>query len=98
MPREGTELYSSTAWRKLRAQVIKEEPTCQLKLDGCTGVSETADHIIPRSINSALALVRSNCQGACRSCNNLRGNRDLESVIRPPALAFFDTTPLDASD
>ncbi|ASW89586.1 HNH endonuclease [Mycobacterium marseillense] len=88
--REGTEFYSSYKWRKLRAQVLKEEPTCRLQLEGCTGVSTSADHIIPTSINPSLALVRSNLQGACKECNDRRGNRDLSPAEPPPALAFFD--------
>lgn len=88
------DVLSSHAWRKLSAQVIKEEPTCRIQLDGCTGVSETADHIIPRSIRPDLALVRTNVQGACRWCNEHRGNRDLNSVVAQPALEFFNTTPI----
>lgn len=82
---------STTAWQKLSAQVVDDEPTCQLQLDGCTGLSETADHIIPVSVNKDLAMVRSNLQGACKSCNSTRGNRDLYTIVRPPALAYFDT-------
>ncbi len=35
--------------RKLRARVLREEPTCRLRLPGCTGVSTTVDHIQPQS-------------------------------------------------
>lgn len=81
---------NTRAWRTLRAQVVREEPTCKLRLDGCTGLSETADHIIARSERPDLELVRSNLQGACHSCNYKRGNRAVEQVKRPAALAYFD--------
>jgi len=38
-------------------------------------VSDSCDHIIPRSIRPDLVLVRSNCRGVCQSCNSRRGNR-----------------------
>ncbi len=40
---------STRAWRRLRAEVIKAEPSCWLRLPGCTHISTTADHIIPVS-------------------------------------------------
>lgn len=62
------------AWRKLRAQVIAEEPWCQLRLPGiCTGVSTTADHIIEVDRCPDLAMERSNLRGACAPCNYASG-------------------------
>ena len=81
--------WKTRAGRKLRAQVILEEPTCRLQLDGCTGVSDTADHIIPRSQRPDLVLVRSNCQGACAWCNMKRSNNPIEAMRPAKALEFF---------
>jgi 5-methylcytosine-specific restriction endonuclease McrA len=53
-------------------------------------LSEQGDHIIPVSTAPELALVRSNIQGACASCNNKRQNRDLAAWREPEALGFFD--------
>lgn len=65
------------AWRKLRDQVVREEPICTLQLDeGCTYWSNTADHIINRADRPDLAMERSNLRGACRHCNYVRGGRD----------------------
>lgn len=61
------------AWRKLRDQVVAEEPSCQLRLPGCLGSSQTADHIVPVVQRPDLALVRSNLRGACHPCNMARG-------------------------
>lgn len=61
------------AWRKLRDQVVDDEPTCRLRFPGiCTITSTTADHIKPVSTHPELALVRSNCRGACGPCNEAR--------------------------
>lgn len=86
---------STRAWRKLRARVIREEPTCRLRLTGCTRTSTTADHIIPRSKRPDLTMVRSNLRGACAHCNYSRGNRTnplRAKAADNPALRFFDTT------
>jgi len=61
------------AWRRLRDLVVREEPNCQLQLPGCTGASQTADHILPVIQRPDLALVRSNLRGACHPCNMARG-------------------------
>lgn len=63
------------AWRNLRQVVIDEEPDCRVRLPGCTGRSETADHIIPVSHRPDLAMVRENIRGSCLHCNRRRGNR-----------------------
>lgn len=82
--------WSTRAARKLRADTIKKQPLCQLRLDGCTGISTTADHIIPRSQRPELTLVRSNLQGACAACNMKRSNNPIEAMRPAPALqAFF---------
>lgn len=94
---------STRAWRKLRAQVIREEPTCRLRLAGCTGLSTTGDHIIPVSARPDLRYVRANVQGACASCNYKRGHTPIGMLdhlrcgpTQPrqhssaSALAFFD--------
>jgi len=77
-------------WRQLRDQVIREEPLCQLQLPGCTHISTTADHIIPRSQAPQLAYARQNLRGSCRSCNDKKSNHPAQHFTRPRALAFFD--------
>lgn len=84
------------AWRRLRDQVVREEPTCRLRIVGvCTGVSTTADHIHPVTTHPELAMVRSNLRGACGPCNDARGNLPDEALRLdtdtppPPALGVF---------
>lgn len=71
---------TSGRWRKLRNQVIKEEPLCRLRLDCCTITSTTADHIIPVRYRPDLKYVRRNLRGSCQPCNMRRGVRPLEQV------------------
>jgi len=73
--------FNTWEWRKLSNRVIREEPTCRIRLPGCTGKSTTTDHIIPRWLRPDLTMVRSNLRGACRQCNSALGNK-----MRAPAI------------
>jgi 5-methylcytosine-specific restriction endonuclease McrA len=85
---------NTRAWRVLRNRVIREEPTCRLKLDVCTGLSETADHIVPRSQAPRLTYVRSNLRGVCHACNRKRGDNPTTPPALPPAwVAIFGEDP-----
>lgn len=90
-----TGAINTYAWRKLRDQVVAEEPTCRLAFpDLCTGTSQTADHILTRHERPDLAMTRSNLRGACHPCNNARSNTP-DSALRLDdhggALTFFQT-------
>ena len=79
-------------WRELAAQVRREEPVCWLRLPGCTGVSTTANHIIPAAVRPELAHTRSNLRGACRNCNSRRKDKhhrdpNLRRLPRKPSTA-----------
>jgi len=67
-------LHDRGAWRRLSRRVIAEEPTCWLRLPGCTQVSTTADHVQPVNTHPHLLLDRANVRGACSACNSLRGD------------------------
>lgn len=98
---------TSRRWRRLRDQVVAEEPVCRLQLGCCTLRSTTADHIIPVKFRPDLKFVRQNLRGSCGPCNRRRGSRPLAEVraaelktganrapAKPPAaLAFFDAEP-----
>lgn len=84
---------STRAWRKLRDQVVREEPVCWLRLIGCTYRSTTADHVLPVSQRPDLVMVRANLRGACGPCNTRRQDRAVETLSRvsdAPALEWFD--------
>jgi 5-methylcytosine-specific restriction endonuclease McrA len=82
----------SRAWRKLRDQVIAEEPLCWLRFPGiCTRVSTTADHVLTYTERPDLAMSRANLRGCCWPCNNARKNTPASSLNleQPAALGFF---------
>jgi 5-methylcytosine-specific restriction endonuclease McrA len=95
---------TSRKWRRIRDQVVQEEPVCRLQLSCCTMRSTTADHVIPVKFRPDLKYVRQNLRGSCGPCNRRRGARPLGEVraeearaglnrqpARPAAaLAFFD--------
>ena len=59
-------------WRRLRAQVLRQEPTCYW----CGRRPSTCvDHLLPLSQRPDLAHVRSNLVGACMPCNASKGDR-----------------------
>lgn len=61
--------YGTTAWRKLRALVLAQEPTCYL----CHQAPSTiVDHLIPRKERPDLAMTRSNLRGSCKPCHDSR--------------------------
>lgn len=84
---------NTRAWKKLSAQVVREEPLCWLRLPGCTRFSTTGDHIHSVYDRPDLALVRANVRGACKHCNSSRGRRaprPVSATPRAPALDWFD--------
>lgn len=55
-------------WRKLRDQVLREEPLCRLcQGRGHVTPATEVDHIVPRSQGGASA--RGNLQGLCGPCH-----------------------------
>lgn len=88
--REWPDPRNTRAWRTLRDQVVREEPTCRLRIVGiCTLVSTTADHIVPVTERPDLAMQRTNLRGSCRPCNRARGHLPAEAFVtdtdQPPA-------------
>ncbi len=71
-------------WRRLRAQVLLEEPWCTIRGPRCTGISTTADHLLPLSRFPHLAHTRSNLRGSCLRCNGSKHDR-LPGQNRGPA-------------
>lgn len=80
-------------WRKLRDTIIKAQPTCRLQLAGCTGRSQTADHILTVKTRPDLMWSPANLQGACHRCNRRRNATPIEAILpqrgQAQALTFF---------
>ncbi len=73
---------SGRPWRRLRAQVLREEPMCQIRGPKCKGLSTTVDHVLPLSTHPELAHVRTNLRGACTACN-YRGGAKITNGYGP---------------
>lgn len=59
-------------WRRLREQVLREEPVCRY----CrVRPSTVVDHVLPRSRYPELAHDRTNLAGACGPCNTSKHDR-----------------------
>ena len=83
---------ATRAWRKLRDQVVREEPLCWLRLPGCTTFSKTADHVLTVKDRPDLAMVRANLRGACVPCNLKRSDKTIGQLAvhdDAEALEFF---------
>jgi 5-methylcytosine-specific restriction protein A len=65
--------YATPEWRRLRARVLLEEPTCHC---GCGRPSDQVDHIVSRRARPDLELERSNVRAFARSCHSRRTARD----------------------
>lgn len=70
---------STSAWRRIRARVLAEEPRCRW----CGDPSTTVDHIVPRARGGGDD--RANLAASCEPCNLKRGAK---SVDAPPSRAW----------
>ena len=76
-------------WRKLRKQVLAEEPTCRI----CTvRLATECDHIKPKSKGGTND--RANLQGVCRSCHAEKTAQEAAEA-RGVALRYRPTIGLD---
>ena len=72
-PRRMTGRYD-TAYRKLRAQALREHPWCVVcRAPDSPDNPLTADHIVPLALGGR--NVRDNVQVMCRACNSRKGAR-----------------------
>jgi 5-methylcytosine-specific restriction endonuclease McrA len=64
--------YDSIRWRKIRGQVLSEEPLCRFCHDlyGRDTQANVVDHIVPHRGNYVLFFDRNNMQSLCESCHN----------------------------
>jgi len=75
---EQDPFFTSRAWLEVRYRVLKKHKGC-CECCGSRGSAENpiqVDHIQPRSRHPELALVLSNLQVLCRSCNLGKSNKD----------------------
>lgn len=63
--------YGSKEWLRLRQQaLIRDSFVCQLQLEGCSRVANTADHKVERKQSGGDTL--DNLRAVCTACHNRR--------------------------
>lgn len=77
---------NNSAWRKLRAQVLREEDVCYIcgrpvdkTLAGTAPMGPQVDHVVARSEGGAV-FERSNLHLVHSRCNQRKKNKDLDLV------------------
>ena len=73
--RKGATRTSQAEHRRWAAKVKARDPFCRIRLPGCTGITQQADHIVPVALGGAEFDV-ANGQGACRSCHGKKSSRE----------------------
>lgn len=77
-PKKRTLSLNSAAWKKLRAQVLAEEPLCRWCLArGLYVPSTDVDHIKDSREDYSDNNSRENLTGMCRECHSLKTARDM---------------------
>jgi 5-methylcytosine-specific restriction enzyme A len=68
--------YHTPRWKRLRAQVLAEEPLCgDCLTEGRTTASTDADHQVPHRGDVALFWSRPNLRGRCHACHSRKTRR-----------------------
>jgi 5-methylcytosine-specific restriction endonuclease McrA len=87
---------SDAAWRVVRLRVLERDGwNCQLRLPGCRGKADEADHIVPHDRGGAW-YDEANLRAACGHCNRARGNRlrqQYGSANRRPSRNWYRDQP-----
>ena len=68
--------YQSKEWRSLRAEVIKEQPICvSCKAKGLVRLTKVIDHRIPVQEYKGSPLDKTNLQGLCKECDDIKRSK-----------------------
>ena len=81
--RKSDPFYMSAPWRRLREQVLDEQPLCEdcLLVDRVTPATEI-DHVLPRASHPELELEITNCRGLCKSHHSSKTMKELNARRR----------------
>ena len=70
--------YHTSRWRKLREQVLRDEPLCHYcEAKGIHTLATTVDHVVPVARGGDF-WERENLCGACLSCNSSKADTPVE--------------------
>ena len=66
----GRKVYASSAWKRVREEILNDDPRCVLCLEeGRTVAAAEVDHIVPLRDAPDKAFDRGNLRPLCRSCH-----------------------------
>lgn len=74
-------------WRAIRAPILRRDPTCRLRLEGCTVVSTEVDHVGDPDDHRPHML-----RGVCRECHQKRTQAQA-AAARPSARRLAEKHP-----
>ncbi len=74
MPTPLDPLYQSQRWRKIVRQHLASDPSCRLRMPGCTLVATCVDHITS-PYDGGDFWHPANRQSACVHCNSVKANK-----------------------
>lgn len=71
-------LYATSAWRKLRAAHLVDEPFCRscLEIKKQYKAAECVDHVIPHGDNLGRFYSHENLQSLCTACHGLKSEHE----------------------
>lgn len=90
----SSKIYGTARWKKLRLQVLQEEPVCHWCQQR---ESKHADHLIPLVVieeQGGDPYDRENLVGSCAECNVHRGSKLGNQRKKQKQNFFKDTPPL----
>lgn len=82
-------LAQQRLYRKIVKEMITEDPRCEIKAPGCTGIAEGLQHKVKRS--SKNLLDRKNLWRSCNSCNNWIEKNPLAAIAMGVSASKFKT-------
>ena len=74
-------------YRKIVKEMLEEDPRCEIKVPGCTGIAEGLQHKVKRSVKNLLN--RKNLLRSCNSCNTWIENHPLEAIAMNVSASKF---------
>jgi hypothetical protein len=74
-------------YRKIVKEMLAEDPCCEIKAPGCTGIAQGLQHKVKRSAKNLLN--RKNLLRSCNSCNTWIENHPLEAIAMGVSASKF---------
>lgn len=73
-------LYSSPRWKKLREEVLRDSPYCEI----CGSIATDVHHIVPHNGDPELFYDRTNLVSICSSCHSKETQKESEQRKQRP--------------